>query len=165
MVWPRRGDKPLSEPMMVSLLTHICVTRPQRVNLLVYVVFMLTNLNKSFRELHKQTIKIEDYVQGSFCECAQPMRDAHRLGAFTKWSLYVSPNHVMNNSHLPWERKVHKHNMNHNNLPHGMMINSLKPKKSDNSGSTCWGLIKNIMTLCRHFKINFCNVKLFKFFI
>ena len=25
--WP--GDKPLSEPMMVSLLTHICVTRPQ----------------------------------------------------------------------------------------------------------------------------------------
>ena len=26
--WRRRGDKPLSEPMMVSLLTHICVTRP-----------------------------------------------------------------------------------------------------------------------------------------
>ena len=25
----RRGDKPLSEPMMASLLTHICVTRPQ----------------------------------------------------------------------------------------------------------------------------------------
>ena len=25
----RLGDKPLSEPMMVSLLTHICVTRPQ----------------------------------------------------------------------------------------------------------------------------------------
>ena len=23
------GDKPLSEPMMVSLLTHICITRPQ----------------------------------------------------------------------------------------------------------------------------------------
>ena len=29
MVWRRSGDKPLSEPMMVSLLTHICVTRPQ----------------------------------------------------------------------------------------------------------------------------------------
>ena len=25
----RSGDKPLSEPMMVSLMTHICVTRPQ----------------------------------------------------------------------------------------------------------------------------------------
>ena len=29
MVWRRSGDKPLSEPMMVSLLTQICVTRPQ----------------------------------------------------------------------------------------------------------------------------------------
>ena len=32
MAWRRSGDKPLSEPMMVSLLTHICVTRPQWVN-------------------------------------------------------------------------------------------------------------------------------------
>ena len=31
MVWRRPGDKPLSEPMMVSLPTHICVTRPQGV--------------------------------------------------------------------------------------------------------------------------------------
>ena len=29
MAWRRPGDKPLSEPMMVSSLTHICVTRPQ----------------------------------------------------------------------------------------------------------------------------------------
>ena len=29
MAWRRSGDKPLSEPMMVSLPTHICVTRPQ----------------------------------------------------------------------------------------------------------------------------------------
>ena len=29
MAWRRPGDKPLSEPMMVRLLTHICVTRPQ----------------------------------------------------------------------------------------------------------------------------------------
>ena len=29
MAWRRPGDKPLSEPMMYSLLTHICVTRPQ----------------------------------------------------------------------------------------------------------------------------------------
>ena len=34
MVWRRPGGKPLSEPMMVSLLTHICVTRPQWVNTL-----------------------------------------------------------------------------------------------------------------------------------
>ena len=35
MAWFREGNKPLSEPMMVSLLTHICVTRPQWVNGLV----------------------------------------------------------------------------------------------------------------------------------
>ena len=33
MAWRRPGDKPLSEPMMVRLLTHICVTRPQWVKL------------------------------------------------------------------------------------------------------------------------------------
>ena len=29
MAWRRSGDKPLFEPMMVSLPTHICVARPQ----------------------------------------------------------------------------------------------------------------------------------------
>ena len=33
MAWRRLGDKPLSEAMMVSLPTHIYVTRPQWVNL------------------------------------------------------------------------------------------------------------------------------------
>ena len=32
--WRRSGDAPLSEPMLVSLLTHVCVTRPQWVKLL-----------------------------------------------------------------------------------------------------------------------------------
>ena len=29
MAWHRPGDRPLFEPMMIILLTHICVTRPQ----------------------------------------------------------------------------------------------------------------------------------------
>ena len=32
LAWRRSGDKPLSEPMTVSLLTHICPTRSQWVN-------------------------------------------------------------------------------------------------------------------------------------
>ena len=32
MAWRRPGDKPFSEPMLVRIPTHICVTRPQRVN-------------------------------------------------------------------------------------------------------------------------------------
>ena len=31
MAWCLPGDKLLSEPMTISLLTHICVTRPQKV--------------------------------------------------------------------------------------------------------------------------------------
>ena len=34
MAWRRPGDKPLSEPMVVRFPTHICVTRPQWVNIL-----------------------------------------------------------------------------------------------------------------------------------
>ena len=33
MAWRRPGDKPLSGPMMVRLPMHICVTRPQWVNI------------------------------------------------------------------------------------------------------------------------------------
>ena len=33
MAWRRPGDKPLSEAMMVNLSMHICISRPQWVNL------------------------------------------------------------------------------------------------------------------------------------
>ena len=36
MAWRCSGDKPLSEPNMVSLPAHICVTRPQWVNQRMY---------------------------------------------------------------------------------------------------------------------------------
>ena len=32
MTWHQPGNKPLSEPMIVSLLMHICITRPQWIN-------------------------------------------------------------------------------------------------------------------------------------
>ena len=38
MAWRRPGDKPLSEPMIVSLPTHICVTQPQWVNSLQHLL-------------------------------------------------------------------------------------------------------------------------------
>ena len=38
MAWRRPCDKPLSEPMMFNLLTHICVTRPQWVK--KYFIFI-----------------------------------------------------------------------------------------------------------------------------
>ena len=45
----RQGDKPLSEPMMVSLLTHICVSRPQ----LVKPTFNYTWINLLSKICHR----------------------------------------------------------------------------------------------------------------
>ena len=42
MDWGCSGDKPLSEPMMVRLPTHICVTRPQWVNYILVCQVVLT---------------------------------------------------------------------------------------------------------------------------
>ena len=39
MAWRRPGVKPLSEPMMFSLLKHICVTQPQWVNTRGFILF------------------------------------------------------------------------------------------------------------------------------
>ena len=51
MAWRRPGDKPLSEPMMIRWPTHICVFRPQRVNvatrLSIIVCIPLYELNCS----------------------------------------------------------------------------------------------------------------------
>ena len=49
MAWRRPGDKPLSEPMMVSLLTHICVTRPQWVKNTKIYAMLWVHIN------HRQT--------------------------------------------------------------------------------------------------------------
>ena len=43
IVWHRPGDKPLSEPMMVRLPTHICVTRPQWVKKL-YLKYVICEM-------------------------------------------------------------------------------------------------------------------------
>ena len=51
MAWRRPGDKPLSEPMLVSLLTHICVTRPQW-DMTGPVVSYPTIINKDYSQCY-----------------------------------------------------------------------------------------------------------------
>ena len=48
MAWRRPGDKPLSEPMVIRLPTHICITRPQWVNnLSLFTALPATFTNKN----------------------------------------------------------------------------------------------------------------------
>ena len=41
MAWRRPGDRPLSEPMMVSFFTHICDSRPQWVKIQLLLLLLL----------------------------------------------------------------------------------------------------------------------------
>ena len=59
MAWRRSGDKPLSEQMMVSWLTHICVTRPQWVNM---AARQLTDVITCFHRI----------IRGSDCKITLP---------------------------------------------------------------------------------------------
>ena len=56
MAWRRPGDKPLSEPMMVSLLMHICITQPQWGNnsftLMLYCHYLNQWRHSSVRHIH-----------------------------------------------------------------------------------------------------------------
>ena len=49
IAWCRLGAKPLSEPMMVSLLTHICITQPQWVNCSININFHQCSFHITFR--------------------------------------------------------------------------------------------------------------------
>ena len=50
MAWRRSGVKPLSEPMMDNLLTHICFTRPQWVNISKHNQLFITRYFIVFHE-------------------------------------------------------------------------------------------------------------------
>ena len=75
MAWRHPGDKPLCEPMMENLMTHICVTQPQWVNSdnkWLITCFAITEPIRTNHELHikQQTWmkcelehKYEDFLQ------------------------------------------------------------------------------------------------------
>ena len=70
MACRRSGGKPLSEPMMVSLLTHICVTRPQWVNVEPCCSLALSHRfgpQHKYRSPVPTTTRVTGIVDGSYC--------------------------------------------------------------------------------------------------
>ena len=75
MAWRRPGDKPSSEPMMVSLRTHICVAPPQWVNknrqawkrnyILYYSTYMITYPHT----FYALAINISFIIMSSLLQC------------------------------------------------------------------------------------------------
>ena len=70
MAWRRPGDKPLSEPMMVILLTHICVTRPQWV-----------------KQFKCQKSIISSIAITSYCKLASSLRVSEWNGLLRDWAI------------------------------------------------------------------------------
>ena len=52
MAWHRPGDKPLFDQMLVSLLTHMCVTRPQWVKILSYLILSTATILTLIMRIH-----------------------------------------------------------------------------------------------------------------
>ena len=79
MAWRRPGDKLLSEPMMVSLLTHICVTRPQWVkgmshrsvnrHLALVPLTVFRSDSKFNKNLECFSLKYAQPMTKKFCTC------------------------------------------------------------------------------------------------
>ena len=90
----RPGDKPLSEPVMVRLSTHICVTRSQLVKwkVLSYSIVMLCNI-VMLQYISNDTSK---FLYNGFC-CTQESNEEGRsqiIFVAEKWSctvIYVVP--------------------------------------------------------------------------
>ena len=55
MAWRRPGDKPLSEPMLVFVPTHICVTRPQWVNYARFQIHLICFIDAVMFICHYKT--------------------------------------------------------------------------------------------------------------
>ena len=90
MAWRRSGDKPLSEPMMVRLLTHICITRPQWVNQFAFIVATLIDewvslgsLGTNFSEIWIKSFQLS-------------IKNLHLKMPFAKWGSFGSDFKVIN---------------------------------------------------------------------
>ena len=124
MAWRRPGDKPLSEPMMFSLPTHICVTRPQWVNMLPFCMvdfqhrktvcslMVLSNMNSPSRILLLPICRKSWNIWASQWE--KPCYDPFRLFAAIKMlkqytvmgcSWYLSIESI-NNNHILTKSKM-----------------------------------------------------------
>ena len=107
MVWCRPGDKPLCEPMMVSLLTHICITQPQWVNSLILgdvAIILIIYFSNSFY--------LRAVLAFGYCRCLRqsvlPCVCINHLlvGTITRDSLKLGSPNLDQRCKSPWLRSL-----------------------------------------------------------
>ena len=96
MAWRRPGDKPLSEPMMVSLTTHICVTRPQWVKMDCELTYIMITLLSGHIQLYDMIWSfIFSYKQHNLSTNSYIFYDAG------PWCFTIPHVHVLKQLHVP----------------------------------------------------------------
>ena len=83
MDWRRPGEKPLSEPMVVNLPTHICVARPQwvkmaKMKMIWSFIQYLTGLSIETSKYNDNLILIGGFERINWCS-RYPLRILHFL--------------------------------------------------------------------------------------
>ena len=100
MAWRRPSDKPLCETMLVSLLTHICVTRPQWVNEATLIgvsekaSYRTTITQQSINSMHHSSDVRYGYIysKNSFHVCIFNLTGWYLV--FKESIFYVKPSYI-----------------------------------------------------------------------
>ena len=96
MAWHRPGDKPLSEPMVINSLTHICATQPQWVKWYIVVYPALGHYEAVMTSHILRVLEIQAHID------LFTTQNPHFKKRVWKWRLLSSyhfvsmPNHVYN---------------------------------------------------------------------
>ena len=92
MAWRRPDDKTLSEPMMVSLLTHICVTRPQWVKPYNHIYAQLFSIQTIYLwsvtmyNITRQWYQISRYDHQTIQSTSLPLLAIWYTSTLLKWA-------------------------------------------------------------------------------
>ena len=92
MAWRRPGDKPLSEPMMVRLPMHICITRPQWVKQIQSKQSIYVWINECKSLLRAVTVNISSMDYACTCYPYEFKQDYMYL-----WWMHILLRSVKNN--------------------------------------------------------------------
>ena len=73
MAWHRTGNKLLSEPMMVILLMHICITLPKWVNILAMLQFWIRSAKSNIDGIIQEICNSIAYALKLRLSCTNPL--------------------------------------------------------------------------------------------
>ena len=125
MIWCLVGDKSLSEPMVVSLLVHRCVTQPQWVNFLPYIPYIFACKFTSSRclfELPNFSIRNYHCRLLIFSQCLE-LESSLLFGNMNPFSAPTFKNHMLDKNVLSIQNLIfctvfQQPVQNHNSLTH-----------------------------------------------